>query len=425
MAAVARLFWPLAVSWLFMSLETPIAMAILSRSDRPEVGAAGFLILMAVAIWIESPVIDLLSTSTALARSRSDFLRVRTFTLATMVWVTVAHGIVAFTPLYWVLARSVLGLPEEVAQAVRLPLQIMLPWSALIGWRRFQQGLLIRNGNTRPIVFGTTLRLATIGLVGFGLFLLAGVPALEATAIALICSVAVESLFVSWIVQPLLRERYSHPADSEGVPLGQILRFHLPLTATTMVSLTVTPLLGSALARMPDSVRSMAAWQVAITLVGLVRIIPFALPETVIALYDERRGLHALGWFSVLLASALTGLLASAWALGLDRSLFEVVLRVPSDLVPLARAGVAASLLLPAVGVALGFFRGILAAERSSASRLWAMLLGIGTLVALLYGAAPRIGVPGVVAAAAALTVSQLVEACSLALSSFRRLRTT
>jgi O-antigen/teichoic acid export membrane protein len=406
---------------MFMSLETPIAMAILSRSDQPAVGAAGFLILMAVSIWIESPVIDLLSTSTAFARSRPDFLRVRRFTLAMMVWVTVAHGIVAFTPLYWFLARSALGLPEEVAQAVHLPLRIMLPWSALIGWRRFQQGLLIRSGNTRPIVLGTTLRLATIGLVGFGLFRLAGVPALESTAIALVCSVAVESLFVSWIVQPLVRERYSQTSDAAGVPLGHLLRFHLPLTATTMVSLTVTPLLGSALARMPDSVRSMAAWQVAITLVGIVRIIPFALPETVIALYDERRGLHALAWFSVLLASALTAVLGSAWVLGLDRHLFASILRVPSDLVPLARAGVAASILLPAIGVALGFFRGVLAAEHRSSSRLWAMLLGIAVLVVLLYAVAPRLGVAGVVAAAASLTVSQLIEAAALATASLRR----
>ncbi|MEJ5170382.1 MAG: hypothetical protein WHU10_05290 [Fimbriimonadales bacterium] len=287
-SAVARLFWPLAVSWLFMSLETPIAMAILSRSDRPDVGAAGFLILMAIAIWIESPVIDLLSTSTAFARSRQDFLRVRGFTIGTMVWVTAAHALVAFTPLYWLLTRSVLGLPEEVTQAVQVPLQIMLPWSALIGWRRFQQGILIRGGNTRPIVLGTSLRLATIALVGFTLFGWLRVPALEATAIALVASVAVESLFVTWVVQPVLRERYSQPTGTSGVTLAGLLRFHLPLTLTTMVSLTVTPLLGSALARMPDSVRSMAAWQVAITLVGLVRIIPFALPEAVIALYSER-----------------------------------------------------------------------------------------------------------------------------------------
>ncbi|MCX7800290.1 MAG: hypothetical protein N2109_08120 [Fimbriimonadales bacterium] len=412
--SVARLFWPLAVSWLFMSLETPIAMAIVSRSAAPEVGAAGFLILMAVSIWVESPVIDLLSTSTALARSRGDFLRVRAYTLATMALVTVAHFLVAFTPLYGWLMRWVLGLPEQLVQAVHVPLQIMLPWSALIGWRRFQQGLLIRNGSTRPIVVGTSLRLATIGGAGSALFFGFGLAALEAVAMALIASVAVECLFVSWVVRPVLSERYATAAEAPEVRLAAILRFHVPLTITTMVSLTTTPLLGAAIARLPDSVRALAAWQVALTLVGLFRIVPFALPEAVIALYDERRGRPALLRFSWLLAATLSGSLFLLWVAGFDRWFFAEMLNAPEALVSDARTAVLACMALPAVGVALGFCRGVLAAELRSASRLWAMLAGVALLAVLLFVWGPATGLPGVVLAAAALTASQGLEALLL-----------
>lgn len=406
-----------------MSLETPIAMAIVSRSSSPEVGAAGFLILMAVAIWVESPVIDLLSTSTALARSRADFLRVRTYTLATMAMVTLAHFAVAFTPIYGFLTRVALSLPEPVAHAVHDPLRIMLPWSALIGWRRFLQGLLIRNGTTRPIVAGTSLRLATIAGIGSALFFGLRIPALEAVAVALIASVAAECLFVNWVVRPLVSEKYSSGVQAATVDLAQIARFHVPLTLTTMVSLTTTPLLGAALARMPDSVRSLAAWQVALTLVGLFRIVPFAMPETVIALYEERRGKPALGRFAWLLAATLTGSLLVLWATGVDRWFFARILSVPTHLVEDASAGVIACVALPAVSVALGFYRGVLAAELSSASRLAAMVAGVSLLAILLFFWGPQSALPGVMVASVSFTSSQGLEALLLYLAATRALK--
>ncbi|MEJ5170383.1 MAG: hypothetical protein WHU10_05295 [Fimbriimonadales bacterium] len=49
------------------------------------------------------------------------------------------------------------------------------------------------------------------------------------------------------------------------------------------------------------------------------------------------------------------------------------------------------------------------------------MLAGILALVLLLYGVAPRAGLPGVVAVALCLTASQLLEAAFLASASRKR----
>lgn len=420
---IYRLYWPLAVSWLFMSLESPVVMAIVARGSHPAVYAAGFLILMGISIWIESPAIDLLSTSTALGRNRSAMLRLRGYTLLTMAWVTLAHAAVAFTPLYDVLVYSILGLDRSVGEAVRVPLMIMTPWSALIGWRRHLQGLMIRHGATRPIVVGTTLRLAVIAGLGFALFFTTHLGGLIIAAIALIASVAAESMFVWIVVQPTLREQYGNVQDpGPELPWSQILRFHLPLTATTMVNLTTGPLVGAALARTVDSVDSMASWQFAITLVGLIRTMTFALPEAIIALYDERRGVPHLRRFSFTVGASLTGFLAFVIVTGLDQVFFVSVLGTPERLLPLTRWGVFASALLPMMGSLVAFYRGSLAAEHATASRFVAILAGTTTLAASLI-AGVVFGVPGVVVAGGALTLSQMAESAVLGWSTHRVLK--
>ncbi len=61
-------FWlPLAASWLFMSVEGPVLQAAIARLPDMQTQLAAFGIFMSLEIAIESPVIMLLATSTALA----------------------------------------------------------------------------------------------------------------------------------------------------------------------------------------------------------------------------------------------------------------------------------------------------------------------------------------------------------------------
>ncbi len=87
-----RFYSPLAISWLFMGLEGPICEGVINRLRQPEINAAAWPILMAIAIWIESPVIDLLSTSTTLAKDHQRYELISRFVWYLMAWVTVAHA---------------------------------------------------------------------------------------------------------------------------------------------------------------------------------------------------------------------------------------------------------------------------------------------------------------------------------------------
>jgi glycolate oxidase len=62
------LFWlPLFASWLLMTAEAPIIHTAITRLPQPIISLAAFGIVMSLSVTIESPIIMLLATSTALA----------------------------------------------------------------------------------------------------------------------------------------------------------------------------------------------------------------------------------------------------------------------------------------------------------------------------------------------------------------------
>src|SRR3990170_6064281 len=86
------LIWlPLAASWLLMALESPYISAALARLSEAERMIAAFGLAMSLSITIESPVISLLATSTALARSRQNYL---------MLGTTLLQFLLAWTPVF-------------------------------------------------------------------------------------------------------------------------------------------------------------------------------------------------------------------------------------------------------------------------------------------------------------------------------------
>src|SRR3990170_2064924 len=129
------LIWlPLAASWLLMALESPYISAALARLTEAERMIAAFGLALSLSITIESPVIMLLATSTALARTRQNYQMLRRFTLHLMLATALLHGLLAWTPLYDVVVRGWLKVPESIVEPVRLGMRLMIVWSPAIAW---------------------------------------------------------------------------------------------------------------------------------------------------------------------------------------------------------------------------------------------------------------------------------------------------
>lgn len=408
-----RLYWPLALSWLFMSIETPTAIWVISRMADAKLNTAGYLIMGSLSIWIESPVIDLLATSTTLAKCRSSYLVIRRFAIWMIAWVTFAHVVASCTPVYDFLMRTVIGLSAEMAEKIRVPFILMIPWSGFIGWRRYLQGLMIRAGRTRAISAGTFVRFGTMFGVGVGLYALRGLHGLgglEVAAIALVASVAAESLFISFASRSSVAGLSHLPAGaSEHLTLRRVAKFHMPLTFATMVMMLSTPAVGAALARTPDSVRSLAAWQVGITLLGLFRSITFALNEVVIALNRDEPARRTLLRFCFATGAAVSGATLLLHATRADYWVFHSFLRARPDVAELARIALFAAFLTPTINAMMVYYRGLLTSIHETVARMRAILVGVGVLAGSL-ALGVRLQWPGVLVAAFALTAGMLAE---------------
>lgn len=422
---ILRFYYPLALSWLFMAMEAPITTAITSRSSEPRVQTAGLLLMMGMALFIESPVIDLLATSTTLNKSRRDFLVIRRFALWLMALCTVAHVGFCVTPLYGWITLDVLGIPAPVAEATRIPMLVMAPWSAAIGWRRFLQGLLIRNGRTRLIGVGTAIRVGTIAGTGFGLAYGTDWSGLTVAAAALGISVTAEAVYIHFAAMETLRERYGDGSDetlSSGVDLPKLLRFHLPLTATTLVFMTSLPVVGAALARTPNAVLAMAAWHAATSIIFLHRTVVFALPEPIIALYRGPKSAQKLSRFCLMVGLAASASMPILALLHLDRFVLGTLYDAPPDVTAEASFAYILCMSLPFIGAVQSYLRGMLTAHHLTVARLGAILVYTAVLISFL-----ALGVslkwPGVWVAAAATTGAALAEVGVLTYSWLRAKR--
>ena len=75
-------FWlPLAATWLMMSIEGPFLAAVIARLGAEKLNLAAYGVAYAFALVAESPVIMLMSASTALCRDRDSYRQLRNFSL--------------------------------------------------------------------------------------------------------------------------------------------------------------------------------------------------------------------------------------------------------------------------------------------------------------------------------------------------------
>src|SRR4030066_1666397 len=110
-------WWPLAASWLLMGVEAPAISAVIARLANPEISLAAYGgIVFPLALIIESPIIMLLSASTALSKDWDSYRKIYRFMMVTSAAATAVHALVAFTPLYDLVVDRLLGAPQAIQE---------------------------------------------------------------------------------------------------------------------------------------------------------------------------------------------------------------------------------------------------------------------------------------------------------------------
>jgi hypothetical protein len=406
------MFWvPLAASWLLMGAEVPVLQAAIARLADMQTQLAAFGIVMSVEIAIESPVIMLLATSTALSTHARNYITLRRF----MIWINLGcTGIaclVAFTPCYDLIVRTIMGIPSDIADAALPGMRIMTLWTAAIGMRRFYQGLMIRHGQTRTIGYGTAVRLFSSGGTGILLALSSHLPGVYVGSIALMAGVFTEAAFVAWVVRGTVREILAKTPDPEARNLGvwDVVRYHAPLAATSLLTLLAQPMIGAGLARMPSPEENLAAWPVIWGIVFVFRSPTFALPETVIALIGERRLKDEVRRFCRRIGLGCSLAMLVMVATPLLRYYIFYVAGLPAHLARFVFPAVVLALAFPLFNSIHSWLRGMLMAAHSTKVIYWGMGLNLAVTAALVLAGA-IIHTPGAQTAVVALIAALIAE---------------
>jgi len=343
--AILRVFLPLSLSDVIMILSGPILTIGLARLAAPETSLAAYSVAQNVAILIESPIIMLLHASTALTRYRGLYRPLWRFMVTANLALTLLYLAVAFTPLYDLVFRGVLGQPPAVVAAARPAFQLMLLWPAAIGWRRFYQGVLINRRRSGSVALAGLARLGSLALVTYvGVVL--RTPGAALAGFALVVSVIAEAVAVTlfaWRGGPRGGPGGRSEEGTEPPPpwaprtVRAIARWYRPLAMTQVLVWSVRPLINGGIARTVSPEVGLAAWPVAWSTVIMVANSARAVQQLTLSLLGgelEYRLLRRFVWAAGLVASAVMTLLAFTplgvgymrWVLGLRGGLEEIAL---------------------------------------------------------------------------------------------------
>jgi hypothetical protein len=401
-AQLVRFWLPLQATWLMMAIEGPFLAAVIARLADPVVNLAAYGVAFSLAILVEAPVIMMMSASTALADGAEAYRRLRAFMWALNGAVTVALALLLLPAAWNAVALGLIGLDPEVAAHAHRALLLLLPWPAAIGYRRFYQGVLIREGQTRRVAWGTVVRLAAMSATALAASRSAGLPGAAVGAAALAAGAMAEAVAAGVMARGAVAAVKGR-ASVDPPTWGGMLRFYRPLALTSLISLAVQPLVTFFMGKAPHPVESLAVLPVINALVFLFRTPGLSYQEVAVAMLGRSRdNLVAVRRFAALLGLAASAGLALIALTPLSRVWLEQVSGLDPDLAAFARLPLIILVLMPAMSVLLSLQRALLVARRDTGAITWASVIEVAGIAAVLLLAVRSGAWPGATAAAVA-----------------------
>jgi len=409
---ILRTWWPLALSWMLMNSAMPLVSAFVARLADPEINLASYggVISPTVSL-MTAPTIMLLSTANTLVRDRLSYQRIRRYMYGISGVMTVLHILIAFTPLYYVLVRDIIGAPEEIIEPARLGLMIEIPWAWAIGYRRFYQGIMIRFGHAKEIWYGTAIRLVSLLLVLIVGYSLGTVPGVLMAALAQTAGVVTEAIYAGLRARPIIRGELHYAKPVEEINLRTFSAFYIPLVITALISNIWSPVGATALSRLPNPITSLAVWPVITGLVYPLSSGGMAFNEVVVALMEKKGSYKPLRQFSSILAIGIGLIMLIVTATPLGYLWFHHVTALSPDLATVASTCLWFFLPYPALKVLTSWFQGAVMHGRATRGITESVALSLGSYIIFLVIGVASGKFLGVYITAAGMIFANLVQA--------------
>ncbi len=419
------IFWiPLAATWLMMAVEGPFLSAIIARLADPTLNLASYGVAFSVALMVEAPIIMVMSATTALVRDRYSLATMKRFVYALSAVITLIMAFLTLPPVFSLLAQGLIRLPPDVARISHLACIALIPWPGAIGYRRFYQGILIRNNKTRFVAYGTVVRLTGMGGTAWVLALFTDIPGALVGGCALAAGVVAEAAATRKMASGVVRE-LEHSQETRQSPLTytRISKFYFPLALTTILALGVRPVVTFFLGQSNMAIESLAVFPVVHSLVFVFISLSISYQEVIIALIGDRQENYLpLRNFALILALCAGGGLGLIAFTPLSTIWFHHVSGLSLHLAGFSTAPVQIMTLIPFLWVLVCLQRGVLLSAEISAPITKATVAQVSTVVLILIITIHLLDMVGIIGAALALVLGG-IAGCTYLVPWFLSLR--
>ena len=394
-----------------MAAEGPFIAAIIARLAEPKINLAAYWVSYAFALIIEAPVIMMLSASTALVRSQQSLKKLRTFTYILSAGITIFQLILLIPAVYDLITINLMNLPEDVAHLTYYAMIILIPWPGAIGYRRFYQGILIRNNSTRRVAYGTMIRLISMVTTSIILFKLR-VNGAWVGAAALSVAVTAEAIASRIMAHSTLRRisQIGDKPEDEQLSYKSIFKFYYPLALTSLIGLAVHPLVTFFLGQSRFALESLAVMSVINSLVFIFRSLGLSYLETSITFLGDRfENYKQVRKFGMILAACLfLGLSLIAFT-PFAHIWFKVISGLSDNLSRFCLIPTRILAIMPVLTVILSIQRAILVNGKRTSLVTYATITEVIGILAILFILIYSFNAIGAVAAAGSLVLGRVM----------------
>ncbi len=359
---IFKTYWPLAISWLFMAADTPMITAFVSRMNDPKNVLAAHGSTYPLILLIESPVIMLTSASLTLCCDGKNYKRVKRLMLWICLYVTFLHAVFCIPPVFELIFDRILGIPQELLPYCHQELIFVIPWSGLIGYRRFYQGILIRAGKSGKVTIGTIIRMVTMfSSLAIFLALKDHCTGAIAAGTSLTVCVALEGLYNGIEGHKTAGESLLHLETAEPlITWKELILFVFPLVMTKFMNNIWMSIGSGAVSRMAEPVISLAVWPVISALLTLINSWGSAMLETALAQLSVKGMRRHLERFT-LYVTIFTLLLFLMFALPpMNDIWFVKISSLRSELAEVSKKAFPLVILAPLLSPLLNFYQAVL-----------------------------------------------------------------
>ena len=394
-----------------MSVEGPFLAALIARMADPKYNLAAYGVAFSFALIIEAPIIMIMSASTALAKDRESFRKLRNFTFSLNFLLTGIMLIVLLPPVFDFFAITLINLPPNVAKLTHLATMLMIPWPGMIGYRRFYQGILIRSNLTKRVAYGTIIRLTSMGATGlllYGFFDVSGVVVGAASLSMGVIAEGIASKIMAFNAVKNLNEKETG-GNEENISYREIIKFYYPLALTSMLALGAHPIVTFFVGQSRMAIESLAVLPVINSLVFIFRSVGLSFQEVVITLIGEKgSGYKALRNFALIMGVTVVVLLNLIAHTPFAEFWFHIVSGLSVELTDFAKMPLMIIAIMPGLTFLISFQRGLLVYARKTTPITIATAIEVSGIIIVLMIGINIISLYGAVAAVSAYVLGRI-----------------